>query len=76
MRSRSCQRANDSSLAPERRREARVSAGGQQALPNRRYDHNELALEFQELLELDLDFALEITGFSRPEIEALGFGEV
>ncbi len=39
------------------------------------YDRDELALEFQELLELDLDFTLEITGFSTPEIEALRFGD-
>jgi DNA modification methylase len=39
------------------------------------YDRDELALEFQELSTLDLDFRLELTGFSTPEIETLVFGE-
>jgi DNA modification methylase len=39
------------------------------------YDKAELALEFKELSSLDLEFSLEITGFTTPEIEALVFGD-
>lgn len=34
-----------------------------------------LRLEFQELLEIDLDFSLEVTGFVEPQIDALVFGK-
>ena len=33
-----------------------------------------LQLELEELAQLDLDFSLEVTGFSLPEIEAIRFG--
>ena len=34
-----------------------------------------LKLELDELAELDLDFSLELTGFSLPEIDAIRFGD-
>ena len=37
------------------------------------FDRKILALEFAELVELDLDFSLEVTGFAAPEIDALIF---
>ncbi|MHC9419674.1 site-specific DNA-methyltransferase [Sphingomonas citri] len=35
------------------------------------FDRDVLKLEFSELLELDLDFSLELTGFVEPEIDAI-----
>lgn len=37
------------------------------------FDRDVLKLEFSELLELDLDFSLELTGFVEPEIDAIIF---
>jgi DNA modification methylase len=37
------------------------------------FDKKVLALEFSELVDLDLSFDLEVTGFSAPEIDALVF---
>lgn len=37
------------------------------------FDRDVLKLEFSELLELDLDFSLELTGFVEPEVDAIVF---
>lgn len=37
------------------------------------FDRDVLKLEFSELLGLDLDFSLELTGFVEPEIDAIVF---
>lgn len=37
------------------------------------FDRDVLKLEFSELLELDVDFSLELTGFVEPEIDAIVF---
>jgi DNA modification methylase len=39
------------------------------------FDNTVLGLEFKDLLELDLDFDLDVTGFADPEIDALAFGQ-
>lgn len=38
------------------------------------WDKKVLGLEFSELLEIDLDFSIELTGFLEPEIDAIIFG--
>lgn len=39
------------------------------------WDREALKIEFEELSGLDLDFSLDITGFSLPQIDAITFGE-
>ncbi|WP_298089766.1 DNA methyltransferase [uncultured Sphingomonas sp.] len=39
------------------------------------WDKAVLTLEFKDLVELDLDFDLDVTGFAAPEIDALVFGQ-
>lgn len=39
------------------------------------WDNAVLSLEFKDLLDLEIDFDLDVTGFADPEIDALAFGE-
>ncbi|MES3090626.1 site-specific DNA-methyltransferase [Sphingomonas aerolata] len=39
------------------------------------WDNAVLSLEFKDLLDLEIDFELDVTGFADPEIDALKFGQ-
>ncbi len=39
------------------------------------WDNAVLSLEFKDLLDLEIDFELDITGFADPEVDALVFGQ-
>jgi hypothetical protein len=39
------------------------------------WDNAVLSLEFKDLLDLEIDFELDVTGFADPEVDALVFGQ-